>query len=117
MNEQVDSVSVSNIMLADIRRQMLDFCFDSMEIVADTVGGGKLLDISYKLKIKGGRMRAESLETRAERSEKKDSVKVKSEYHEEMIVKSPGRWMLSWVWILVILFIIVFIINTHIWHK
>jgi len=113
INEQVDSVSVREFSLADIRSQMLDFSFDSMEIVADTVGGGKLLDISYKLKIKGGRVRAESLESRAERSEKRDSVKVKSVYHEERRMEaSKSRGV-----VIILICFIVFVIGMVVGRK
>jgi len=102
INEQVDSVSVSTFSLADIRSQMLDFSFDSMEIVvADSpMNVANVANVArchnrFSVKIKGGRMRAESSESRAERSEKRDSVKVKSEYHEEKTIgsqKGIGRW-------------------------
>jgi len=47
-----------------------------------------------------GRIKAESLESRAERSEKRDSVKVKSEYHEEKTIGSQ-RGVSRWCFILI----------------
>jgi len=112
MNEQVDSVAVRAFSLADIRSKMLDFSFDSMCFeVDDTCQSVKAK--SYRVKVMGGKIRAESLESRAESSEKKDSVAVKSEYHEEKTIASQKglcRWWLILIAIGGVLAIVIIII-------
>jgi len=109
VSEQVDSVCVSNTLIADMRRQVVDFCFDSMCVeVVDTCREVEEEGRSFRVKVMGGRVRAESLEHRAERSEKRDSIKVRSEYHEERIGKTSGRG--CWGWILVSLILVVLIV-------
>jgi len=95
INEQVDSVSTKAFTLADMRSQMLDFCFDSMCIdILDTFPSLKAKSYnakSYKMKIMGGKVRSESQETRAETLEMKDSLKTHSEYHAEKNIGPKGR--------------------------
>jgi len=115
INEQVDSVCVSNTLLAEIRSQMLDFSFDSMEIVVPENQLCELCDnvtrchkrfelndrrgvkrfSTCSIKIKGGRIKAESLESRAERCEKKDSVKVVSKMEAKSVPYTYYYWFIA----------------------